>query len=104
MLDELDSNIFKIDLCFVNKAGGIKYTPMSKEKADYFLSFVHSRGFEGKVFSSFGEGAKAGCGMLDSTDDEVCKVGSQPIIHYNKALELLHNAKKCRNQELERNC
>ena len=104
MLDELDSNIFKIDLCFVNKAGGIKYTPMSKEKAGYFLSFVHSRGFEGKVFSSFGEGAKAGCGMLDSTDDEVCKVGSQPIIHYNKALELLHNAKKCRNQELERNC
>ena len=103
ILDELDSNIFKIDLCFVNKVGAIKNTPMSKEKADSFLSFVHSRGFEGKEFSSFGEGAKAGCGMLDATDDEVSKVGSQPIMHYNKALELLQNAKHCRNNELERN-
>ena len=103
ILDELDSNIFKIDLCFVNKVGAIKNTPMSKERADALLSFVHSRGFEGKEFSSFGEGAKAGCGMLDSVDDEVAVVGSQPIIHYNKALELLQNAKQCRNKELSRN-
>lgn len=103
ILDELDSNIFKIDLCFVNKVGAIKNTPVSKEKADSLLSYVHSRGFEGKEFSSFGEGAKAGCGMLDSADDEVAMVGSQPILHYNKALELLQNAKQCRNKELSRN-
>ncbi len=100
ILDELDPEIFKIDLCFVNKAGAMKYTPMSKENANDLLAIVHSRGFEGKEFSSFGEGAKAGCGMLDSSDDEVSEVGSQPVKHFNRALELLQNAKECRIKEL----
>ena len=102
ILDELDRNVFKIDLCFVNKVDSVRQYPMSREKAENLLKIVHSRGFEGKVFSSFGEGAKAACGMLDSKDDEVTEVGNQPVAHYNNAIDLLMNAKECRRKVLER--
>ena len=102
ILDELDTNVFKIDLCFVNKVDNIGQYPVSREDAEKMLKIVHSRGFEGKVFSSFGEGAKAACGMLDSNDGEVTEVGNQPIVHFNNAIDLLINAKACRRKALEK--
>ncbi|MGN0245177.1 MAG: metallophosphoesterase [Lachnospiraceae bacterium] len=101
ILRELDSNVFRIDLCTVNKIVICKNKHvMSNEQANVLLDIVRRMGFEGKIFSSFGESQRSGCGMLDSGDDEIELVGEQPIMHFNRAVELLEKAKEKRIRNL----
>ena len=62
ILDELDTNVFKIDLCFVNKVDNIGQYPVSREDAEKMLKIVHkvlpqqqhfSLHWQDSTFSSF---------------------------------------------------
>lgn len=100
ILDELDSDVFRIDLCTVNKCGKGKQGILSKEIAEQLLEVVVKKGFEGKIFSSFGESDKSGCGMLDSNEDEIAAAGNTTIECFNRAVELLKEAKVFRKMQL----
>lgn len=100
ILDELAPEVFRIDLCTVNKIVERQNKhAMSNEQANNLLDIVKRKGFEGKIFSSFGESQRSGCGMLDSEDKEIEPVGEQTIIHFNRSVELLKKAKEKRMQK-----
>lgn len=100
ILNELDSDIFRIDLCTVNKCGEGKQRKLSNEIANKLLTKVKDRGFEGKIFSSFGDSDDSGCGMLDSSDKNIEGPGSATIMHFNYAVKLLGEAKAYRKKIL----
>ncbi len=97
ILSCLDSNVFRIDLCAVNDTkAGEQTRQQSEESANRLLEIVKQKGFEGKLFSSFGyrETERAGCGMLASITDKMQEPGNKTIRHFNKALELLNEAEQ----------
>lgn len=100
VLSELDSDIFRIDLCTVNKGGKGKQNKLSHETANILLTKVRDKGFEGKIFSSFGDSDNSGCGMLDSSVENIEEPGSATIMHFNKAVKLLSDAKAYRKKIL----
>lgn len=100
ILNELDSDIFRIDLCTVNKCGEGKQKKLSNETANNLLAKVKEKGFEGKIFSSFGDSDNSGCGMLDSSDENIEEPGSATIMHFNNAVKLLGEAKTYRKKIL----
>lgn len=100
ILNELDSDVFRIDLCTVNKCGRGKQQKLSNKIASNLLKIVKYKGFEGKIFSSFGDSDKSGCGMLDSTDESIEEPGSATIMHFNRAVKLLGDAKAYRQKTL----
>lgn len=100
ILNELDSDVFRIDLCTVNKCGKGKQQKLSNKIASNLLKIVKYKGFEGKIFSSFGDSDKSGCGMLDSTDESIEEPGSATIMHFNRAVKLLGDAKAYRQKTL----
>lgn len=93
ILDVLDKDVFKIDLCTLNQTSFGTQTSMSYEEAQSLLDIVIDRGFEGKIFSSFGENLKSGCGMLSSDQTAMQEIGNTTIKHFNNAIELLKKAK-----------
>ncbi len=101
-LRALDPNVFRIDLCTVNKTttGHGNGHTMSNEQANNLLDTVHELGFEGKIFTSYGESQKSGCGMLDSGDDEIEMVGDTSKTHFIQAIELLKKAKEKRLESI----
>lgn len=50
ILNELDSDVFRIDLCTVNKCGRGKQQKLSNKIASNLLKIVKYKGFEGKIF------------------------------------------------------
>lgn len=100
ILSELDSDMFRIDLCTVNKCGEGKQRKLSNEIANNLLGIVKRKGFEGKIFSSFGDSDASGCGMLDSSDINIEEPGSATIMHFNNAVKLLKEAKAYRKKIL----
>lgn len=95
ILDKLDNEFFRIDLCTVNNtAVGKQEHQLSNETANELLEIVKQNGFEGKVFSSFGDTQQSGCGMLTSSCDDMEEVGNKTIAHFNHAVELLNEAKQ----------
>ena len=96
ILNELDSTIFKIDFCTVNKTDMGSQPQLSNEAAMRYLSIAKELGFECKLFASFGDGENAGCGMLKSSLDEVdiSEEQSESMIHYHNAVKLLMDAKE----------
>lgn len=100
ILNQLDSDVFRIDLCTVNKGGIGKQQKFSHEMANNLLAKVKEKGFEGKIFASFGDSDNSGCGMLDSTDKNVVTPGVATIEHFNKAVNLLKEAKDYRKMIL----
>lgn len=56
------------------------------------LELVKSKGFEAKLFSSFGDSEHSGCGMLDSLADDLTFPGNKTNIQFNKAVDLLNEA------------
>lgn len=100
ILNELDSDVFRIDLCTVNKCGRGKQQKLSNKIASNLLKIVKYKGFEGKIFSSFGDSDKSGCGMLDSMDESIEEPGSATIMHFNRAVKLLGDAKAYRQKTL----
>lgn len=94
VLDLLDSKIFKIDLCTVNKTDRGSQKEFSNEEAHRYLEIATSRGFESKIFASFGDSESAGCGMLCSSRSNINEPGNTTILHFNRAVELLLEAKQ----------
>ena len=93
ILGELDPCVFKIDLCTVNKTSLGSQSQLSNENANKYLEVVRSMGFESKLFTSFGEGEEAGCGMLTSSLNDLNKAGTTTMKHYGNAVDLLMKAK-----------
>lgn len=93
ILDKLDKDVFKIDLCTLNTPSFGIQKPMSYESAQKLLDEVKRKGFEGKIFSSFGENVNSGCGMLSSNSDSMQEIGDTTIKHFNASVELLEKAK-----------
>lgn len=93
ILKQLDKDIFKIDLCTLNTPSFGSQKPMSYESAQKLLDVVKQQGFEGKIFSSFGENVNSGCGMLSSDQTSMQEIGNTTIEHYNASIELLNKSK-----------
>ena len=94
ILEQLECSIFKIDLCDYNETTMGQQFQLSNEYANNLLNIVQSKGFEGKLFSSFGTEQQVGCGMLNSVEKNCSKPGNTTREHYNKALLLFNQAKQ----------
>ena len=95
ILSVLDNDVFRIDLCFVNNTdAGRQKHELSNEMADALFQVALDKGFEGKIFTSFGDMQKSGCGMLSSSMENKSEVGSTTIEHFNKAVQLLQEVKE----------
>lgn len=93
ILDILDSEVFSIDLCDLNRTSLLdEQTDVSNEEAQDLLKIAKDRGFEAKIFSSFASEQKAGCGMLSSEYLDASKDGEKTREQYNRSLELLNYA------------
>lgn len=94
ILRQLDKDIFRIDLCDVNKTStGKQASPLRNEDAKILCEVLGSMGFEGKTFSSFGDNEQSGCGMLNSTNESMSTIGKKTVEHFNAAINLLNKAK-----------
>ena len=100
ILDLLDTDVFRIDLCTVNRTSLGKHQ-LSSENARELLEVVQKRGYEGKLFTSFGDSAQSGCGMLSSTTDDMEEAGVRTIEQFNQSVELMNEAKQYAEKFLE---
>lgn len=94
ILDKLNVDVFKIDLCDYNNTCLGSQSQVSNEYANELLDIVKKRGFEGKLFSSFGTDNASGCGMLKSSINNINEPGNKTKGHYQNAVNLLLQAKK----------
>ena len=93
ILNMLDPNIFKIDLSDFNHTSVTEHSgEMSNEDAQELLKYAQSKGFETKIFSSFGRDRHSGCGMLKSEYLDALEDGETTLRKYKESLELLHYA------------
>lgn len=101
ILSVLDNEIFRIDLCSVNKTSvGEQRHQLSNETATTLLKVAQNRGFEVKLFTSFGDNQHSGCGMLSSCADDIEEAGNKTILHFNSSVTLLKEAKEYYLQSL----
>lgn len=100
ILEVLDKNIFRIDLCTVNKTKVGNQHQLSNEKANELLDIVRKKGYEGKLFTSFGDSEQSGCGMLSSSIEDMEEAGTTTIEQFNQSVELLNEAKRYMEQEI----
>jgi len=77
ILSELDKDVFRIDLSEFNVAQTAtkSSSKMSNEESKDLLECVRNCGFEAKLFSSFGIGKNAECGLLRSSCSAVELLG-----------------------------
>lgn len=94
ILKKLDKDIFRIDLCDVNRTSTGKQSSVSNEEAKKLRDVLDVNGFEGKTFSSFGDNEQSGCGMLNASEELMNEIGRQTIITFNEAVDLLNKAKE----------
>lgn len=95
ILSVLDNEIFRIDLCAVNKTSvGEQKHQLSNEIASNLCEIAKQKGFEVKLFASFGDSQQSGCGMLSSSTDDLERAGKNTIAHFNNSVSLLHEAKQ----------
>lgn len=93
ILEKLDPEIYKIDLCDLNKVSVIdKWKNVKNEDAEKLLEVSESLGFETKIFSSFGSNQHSGCGMLRSEYVDVDEDGENTKNLYTDSLRLLNYA------------
>jgi hypothetical protein len=90
----LDPTIFKLDFCTVNKTPLGSQRQLSNEDSNRYLKIAEDMGFECKLFSSIGDSSLVGCGVLSSSVDDLNEPGNTTIQHYNRAVELLKEAKE----------
>ena len=94
ILELLDKDVFRIDLCAVNKTSTGSQHQLSNEKARELLEVVQQKGYEGKLFTSFGDSEQSGCGMLSSFINDMEEAGTRTIEQFNQSVELLKEAKE----------
>lgn len=95
VLNELDPECHRIDLCDINPNRSIEQQrEVSNEKARELLALVHNRGFDAKLFSSFGANKNSGCGMLKSARAKVQDAGRVTLDHFGASVDLLRGILK----------
>lgn len=92
ILQELNKDVFRIDLCDVNRTSCGNQAALSNERATQLLELVKKKGFEAKLFSSFGDSEQSGCGMLASSTEDITLPGNKTKSQFNKSIELLNEA------------
>lgn len=71
ILQELDPSVFRISLCEFNNSDDLgTANSFSKEECEEILQIAKNKGFEAKLFSSFGKKEIAACGMLGGKEPE----------------------------------
>ena len=93
ILIQLDPEIFRIDLCDLNRTAVItreKNMEVSNEEATRLKSVAEELEFETKTFSSFGADRESGCGMLRSEYIDAVPDGVRTKENLKKSFELLH--------------
>ena len=100
ILSMLDKDVFRIDLCAVNRTSTGNQHQLSNEKANEFLKIVRERGYEGKLFTSFGDSERSGCGMLASSIEDMEDAGNGTIKQFNSSVDLLQEAQKYMEKKL----
>jgi hypothetical protein len=81
ILKELDPAKVRLSFCEYNNADDIgTSSDISDIQAQEILSFAHEKGFDAKLFSSFGKEKLSACGMLG---------GKQPELQISKKWENL---------------
>lgn len=71
VLNDIDSSVFRISLCEFNNVGDLgKSESFEKTKTDEIVELAKEKGFEVKLFSSFGKKEKSACGMLGGKEPE----------------------------------
>ena len=93
ILKELDNEIFRIDLCKLNMTS-VGRNNRWEESDNKYCELVKNKGFEVKIFQSFGGEFKSGCGMLSSNTEQALDVGDSTIRAFNAAVRLLNEVKK----------
>lgn len=93
ILEELDKNVFRIDLCTLNETCVGSQSAIGKKKVNDLLDIVKNKGFECKLFESF-DSIQIGCGMLSSSIEGAEDAGDSTINTYNAAVRLLQEVKK----------
>jgi adenine C2-methylase RlmN of 23S rRNA A2503 and tRNA A37/predicted MPP superfamily phosphohydrolase len=93
ILKELDKDMFRIDLCKLNKTNTGRNNKWEETENEYY-EFVKSQGFDVKIFQSFGGEFQSGCGMLSSNTDRALDVGDNTVRAFNAAVRLLQEVKK----------
>ena len=58
------------------------------------MEIVKEKGYEGKLFTSFGDGEQSGCGMLSSSISDMEEAGTRTIEQFNQSVELLKQAQE----------
>ena len=94
ILSLLDKDVFRIDLCTVNSTSTGSNHKLSMEIANELLEFVKSKGYEGKIFTSFGDSELSGCGMLSSSIEKMEDAGNKTIQQFNLSIDLLREAQE----------
>lgn len=94
ILSLLDKDAFRIDLCTVNSTSTGSNHKLSMEIANELLEFVKSKGYEGKIFTSFGDSELSGCGMLSSSIEKMEDAGNKTIQQFNLSIDLLREAQE----------
>jgi len=91
ILDELNPEVFRIDLSEFNIAPTATKSShkMSNEDTTKLRNYIESRGFEVKLFSSFGIGKDAECGLLRSSNFGVEPDGATTLIKLEEAKKIL---------------
>jgi adenine C2-methylase RlmN of 23S rRNA A2503 and tRNA A37 len=93
LMNQLDPQFHRIDLCDVNRNIAIaNQAELSNADATEMLKHVQNRGFESKLFSSFGADKSSGCGMLSSSKAKISKAGLEPMSHFETAIYVLKQA------------
>lgn len=93
ILEELDKNVFRIDLCTLNETCVGSQSAIGKKKVNDLLDIVKNKGFECKLFEPF-DSIQIGCGMLSSSIEGAEDAGDSTINTYNAAVRLLQEVKK----------
>ncbi len=90
IMDQLHPQYHRLDLCDVNLNHAIaQQYEMSNEKARELLAHARQRGFEAKLFSSFGTDKSSGCGMLTSSRANIQPVDTTTVRHFAQTVDLL---------------
>lgn len=73
IIDTLDAKKCRLSFCEYNGSEEIGRAEIySSEMAKKLLAEVQKKGFEAKLFSSFGQSEKAACGMLGGKKPQFC--------------------------------
>lgn len=90
----MDKNVFRIDLCTLNNNSVGCNNDKSEHKGTELEKYVKEKGFECKLFESFGNNYQSGCGMLSSkVGQDAQEAGDSTIDAYNAAIQVLNDAR-----------